>query len=149
MSFFDPLSGNNNIMTEVVEKRLYDRNPFIKSVCRMTIDGNGTDLFQSIEAFLRLVGDCHLNSMQAINLAYSFCMKEYEKDDRLLGLLYGCLSLPVKNNEGWEKIVCMLLDRINEKSIKLEGDLCDMLKSRVDYACTEKFLRKVGGIEYK
>lgn len=135
----DPVTGANNVMNETVEKRTRERNPFITVSLDYVVCGKPDYFFKSIEACLRLMGDKKLNTMQAMNLAYSIGMKEYDISDRLPGLVYGCLALSVQNTDNWENTVCFLLKKAEEHSTELGEEVEKLLKSRLDGAVTEEF----------
>jgi len=89
MPQIDPVSGSNNVMNSVVEKRIKERNPLIMESLDYVLCGKQEGLFNSIETCLRIMGNEKLNTLQAINLAYSFAAREYENAERLPGIIYG------------------------------------------------------------
>lgn len=143
MPHIDPKTGISNVMSEIVEKRLRDRNPFIIKSLGHVFRNKHDQFFTTIEACLRLMGDIRLASMQAINIAYSFGIKEYDVPDKLPGLIYGWLALSVSNFEDWERIVCFLLKKADDSKVILGEETKGMLSERLKTAVTEAFKSKV------
>lgn len=137
----DPVTGANNIMNETLERRTRERNPFITASLDYVVCGKQDYLFKIIEECLRLMGDVKLNTIQVMNLAYSICRKEYNIAERLPGLVYSWLALPVQNTVNWEGMVCFLLKKAEEHTTDLGETVRKLLKSRLENALTEKFKR--------
>lgn len=144
MPQIDPVSGSNNVMGSTVEKRMKDRNPFIVNAIDCALAGKQDQFFIAIRDCLRLMGNEKLNTMQAVNLAYSFLEKEYDNMERLPGFIYGWGALPVANSEYWEKVMCNLLKKAEDKSVTLSAETRDMLSSRLEKAVTDDFKNRVG-----
>lgn len=142
MPHIDPKTGVNNVMSEIVEKRLKDRNPFIVKSLGFVLRNKHDQFFAMIEACLRLMGDINLTSMQALNLAYSFGTKEYDYPDKLPALVYGWLALPVNNFEDWEKVVGFLLKKADDGKVILGKETIGMISERLNKAVTEKFKKQ-------
>lgn len=134
----NPVTGKNNIMNEIVEKRTIERNPYIRKSLDYVVRGKQDDFFRAIECVLQLMGDEKLNTMQIINLAYSICVKEYDVPGHLPGLIYNWLTLPVKNTENWEKMVCLLLKKAREFQAELGTEVKKQLQARMESAVTEE-----------
>lgn len=135
----NPVTGVNNVMNETVEKRIKERNPFITVSLDYVTCGKQDYFYRVIEACLRLMGDEKLNTMQVMNLAYSICKREYNIPERLPGLLYSWLILPVQNTVGWENVVCSLLKKVEEYTVEPGKEVNKILKSRIEGAVTKKF----------
>ncbi len=143
MPYINPVTGENNVMNDIVEKRTRERNPFISLSLDYVVCGKQKLFFEAIENCLRLMGDEKLNTMQAINLACSICKREYDIPERLPGILYSWLALSVKNTENWERAACTLLKKAGEDSIELGEEVRKILKSRLAGAVTEDFKARV------
>lgn len=139
-----PASGENNILTPVTEKRLESRNPIIPASVSMVLEGSQEECFRDMEATLEIIGDIHLSGMQAINLAYSFFVREYLQTERCPVLFYNWLSLPGQNTEKWEMVAAALLEDIKNSQIHLSSDTRSLLASRQKSAVTESFSREAG-----
>lgn len=135
----DPVTGVNNIMNETLEKRTRERNPFITGSLDYVVCGKQDYFFKVIEDCLCLMGDGKLNTMQVMNLAYSICRKEYDIPERLPGLVYNWLVLPVQNTANWENVVCSLLKKAEGTTTDLGEEVKNLLKLRLGNAVTEKF----------
>lgn len=139
----DPVTGSNNIMNETLEKRMRERNPFIKVSLDYVVCGKQDYFFKVIEDCLRLMGDEKLNTVQVMNLAYSIGKKEYNIAERLPGLVYSWLTLPVKNTANWENTVCFLLKKAEEYTTDLGEEVKNLLQSRLENAMTKNFKAQV------
>lgn len=143
MPQIDPVSGDNNVMSETVEKRLKERNPVISAAIDYAMKGRQDQFFKFIETYLQLMGNERMNTMPVINLAYRFCKKEYNLPDRLPGALYGWLALPVKNTADWERVVCYILAKAAEQEVDVGAEVKKMLLSRMETSVTEEFANNV------
>lgn len=139
MPHIDPVSGNNNVMNDTLEKRTKDRNPFIMRAVDCVMDDRQIQFFTGIEVCLRLMGNERLDSMQAINLAFKFGMKEYDNAEQLPGMIYSWGALQVPNSEEWEKSMAFLLKKAEELSVSVGSETRDMLSSRIEKAVTNSF----------
>lgn len=139
MPWIDPVTGANNVMNEIVEKRTRERNPFIRACLDYAACGKQDYLFKAMESSLRFMGNERLNTMPVMNLAYSMCRKEYDNSERLPGLVYGWLALPVRNTDKWEMALCLLLKKTEECEIELGDEVEKLLRSRLEEAVTERF----------
>ena len=137
MPYIDPITGNNNVMNAVLEKRTIDRNPFISNGVNYALVGKNDLFFTGIESGLRMMGDVKLNSMQAINLAYKFGMKQYDEPEYLPGMIYSWVTLPVPNTENWENGLCFLLDKAEAGTITIGDEIKKALAPRFNNAVTE------------
>lgn len=135
----DPVTGANNVMNEVMERRIRERNPFITVGLNYAACEKQDSLFKAIERCLRLMGDEKLNTMSVLNLAFSMCRKEYDIPERLPGLIYSWLALSVCNTENWEKIVCLLLKKARQYGTELGEEVEQILRVRSVEAVTEDF----------
>lgn len=139
MPYIDPVSGKNNVLNDALEKRTKNRNPFIMKAVECVITGKQDKFFRAIEACLRLMGNEKLDSMQAINLAYKFGMKEYDNAEQLPGMIYSWCALPVPNSEDWEKGMCVLLKKTEELTVLIGDETKDMIVARLEKAVTDVF----------
>ena len=139
MPYIDPVSGDSNILSDALEKRTKDRNPFIINSIESVLNGKQNLFFSGIEAALRSMGNEKLDTMQAINLAYKFGIKEYDNEERLPGLIYGWGSLPVPNTKEWEDGMSFLLKKAQEKSIVIGDEIRSVVSSRYEKAITDNF----------
>lgn len=139
MPNIDPVSGENSILSDTLEKRTKDRNPFIMRAVDFAMIGKQNQFFTGIEACLQLMGNKKLDSMQAMNLAFKFGTKEYEKAEQLPGMIYNWGVLQVPNSEEWEKGMCVLLKKAEEFSVLIGDETKDMLSSRIEKAVTDSF----------
>lgn len=140
----DPVTGINNVMSETVEKRTRERNPFITAGLSYVACGKQDHFFTALESCLRLMGDVRLNTLPVMNLAYSICKREYDVPERLPGLLYSWLVLPVHNTEDWENAVCFLLKKTADYAAEPGVEVKKILRSRLERAVTEKFKVRIG-----
>lgn len=139
----DPVTGANNVMSDIVERRTRERNPFITASVEYAACGKQDSLFKAIESCLKLMGDDRLNTMSVMNLAYAMCRKEYEIPERLPGLVYSWLALPVHNTVKWENVVCILLKKVELYNAKLGREVEKLLCSRLEEAVTEDFKAQI------
>lgn len=135
----DPVSGSSNVINDTTEKRIKDRNPFITIALDNVVSEKQDRFYKTIEKCLCRMGSERLNALQHINLACSICRNEYNDPEKLLGIIYNWLALPVNNSEKWEKIVCFLLKKAGEKGVKLGGEVDKLLSSRLETAVTNDF----------
>lgn len=139
MPYIDPVSGESNVLNATLEKRIKDRNPFIMRAVDCVMAGRQNQFFRGIEACLRLMGNEKLGSMQVINLAYKFGMKEYDDAGQLPGMIYSWCALQVANSEEWEKGLCVLLKKAGVYSVSIGNETRDILLSRLEKAVTDNF----------
>lgn len=139
MPYVDPVSGESNVLNDTLEKRTKDRNPFIMRAVDCVMAGRQDLFFRGIEACLGWMGNEKLDSMQVINLAYKFGMKEYDDAEQLPGMIYSWCALPVANSEEWENGLCVLLKKAEDYSISIGNETRDMLSSRLEKAVTDNF----------
>ncbi len=139
MPFFDPITGENNILNEILEKRTKERNPFIEKAIEYALDEKQERFFSAIEYVLHLMGNEKLDSMQVINLAYKICNKEYDNSEQLPGIIYNWGALPVANSEDWEYILISILKKAEEYSMVLGDETKKILSSRLEKAITDDF----------
>lgn len=139
MPHIDPVSGDNNVMNDTLEKRTKDRNPFILRAVDYAMADRQIQFFTAIEGCLRLMGNERLDSMQAMNLAFKFGMKEYDNAEQLPGMIYSWGALQVPNSEEWENGMTFLLKKAEEFSVSVGTETRDILLSRIENAVTESF----------
>lgn len=139
--YFDPYTGENNIMTPAIEKR-WSRNPFVVYFAKnIEAEEENEQLYRAMEKWLGKMGDVTMNNMDAIRLAYTMCNEDLdsEQDNEVIGLLYDWLSLPVPNSEAYEHQVTILLDEIIKRKIKLGEEIEQLLMERVNCLISEEF----------
>lgn len=132
----DPITGLNNVINEVTEKRLQNRSPIILDAVNRAVEGKQNGLFDGIEECLRLLGDERNISMQTINVCFGVWNKEYENSDRLQGILYGWLTLCVQHSPQWEIVLCELLNQIKIKGLELDSEIRKKLLSLLEQPIT-------------
>ncbi len=136
----DPVTGTNNVMNETVQKRTMDRNPFMGRLIDFILEGNGSKFHEGMEKILEMMGDKRLNTLQVINIGYSIVgSKDHTNPDKLPGVLYNWLSLPVKNSETWELIVIQFLCNVDDLKVTLGEEVKDLLNKRMQDSVTERF----------
>lgn len=144
--YINPVTGENNVMSDVVEKRIRDRNPFIEKIMEFIHKGNQKALYDAIETCLRIMGDTQLNTMQVINLSYSLLTKEHEKADRLPGIIYSWMVLPVSNSKNWESTAITFLNNAERLGIKFGDEVKSVMRNRLEGAVTEDFVTLVNKV---
>lgn len=136
---YNPVTGETNAFTDVVAKRLEDRNPIISASVEHLLKGKDKYYFELIAALLDAMSDFRISSMQFINLAYSISNHDYELPERLPSILYGWLALPVQNNESWEDFACFLFGNMKKMSLRPNAETIKILSDRMKDAVTDQF----------
>ena len=136
----EPKTGENNVVNDVVKKRTEERNPFIGHIVDKVIKGNPDEFYrESLEMALTYTGNVRLNSAQAINTVYSLLHKDFENADKVQGLLYGWLSLPVQNTSEWEKIALGCIQHAEKFGVKFGDEVKEVLSTKSEGAVTDDF----------
>ena len=157
----NPISGDNNILSEAYEKRL-ERFPFATHYVEhmpQPIEVHN-EYYNTFEEVLKDMGDIHINKMESLRLAFTTFTSTKTADNEIGGLLYDWLALSVPANENVvariekfvrvatvkgidlsENVIKLLQDRIKESNSDV------LYKSYVNYeACS---LIKVGNEAFK
>ena len=138
-AWIDPMTGENIVLDDTIGKRVENRNPIISASVNYVMDNMQDECFSGMEDYLNQAGDVRLNSLAAINLAYSMYKGDYRQQERLPVLIHQWLSLPVPNSDSWEKVAVQLMELMYDKQCQISSDTRTLLISRLSKAVTGNF----------
>lgn len=139
----DPLTGDNNILSDGYEKRLerYRFPLFYAQHMPMAVEIHD-GYYDKIEKTLEVMGDVHLNKPEAIRLAFMTLTDTSIADDEIGGVLYDWLSLSVPMNDGIIELVEKFVRLAIKKNVQLSDNVITLLQKRLKETNSQS-LRKV------
>ena len=123
----NPLTGQNNVINEITEKRLQNRSPIILDAVKRVAEENQNELFDGLEECLCSLGDKQINTMQTLNLCFGVWNREYEKPDKIQGIIYGWLTQCVQRSQQWEETLCVMLKQLKSANLEMDPEIRKLL----------------------